>query len=67
MLLLHRNMAFNMIVPGPLKSFRHGPLIGDGAINWCCAIYVSVADLKIKNERKAGEKNEKKNHASAGP
>ena len=37
-LLLHRKTAFNMIVLGPLKLFCHVPLIGDGAINWCCTV-----------------------------
>ena len=61
-----------MIVPGPLKLFRHAPLIGDGAINRCCATYVSVTDpknnkkKKKRKKRKEGEKKRKKKHARAG-
>ena len=47
-----------MIVPGPLKLFRHAPLIGDGAINRCCATYVSVTDPK--NNKKKKKKKEKR-------
>ena len=42
--LMHRKTVFNMIVPGPLRLFRHAPFIGDGAINCWSATYVSVTD-----------------------
>ena len=39
---------------GP-QLFHHAPFIGDGAINWWCATYVSVTD-PLKKERNEGEK-----------
>ena len=33
-LLMHRKLTFNMIVPGPLKLFRHTLLNCHNTINW---------------------------------
>ena len=45
-MLMHRNVTFNMIVPGLLKLFRHTPFVGQNTINWWCATYVSVPTNK---------------------
>ena len=48
-LLMLRKITFNMIVPGPLKLFRHRRYISDNTINWWYATqYLCFCNGPIK-------------------
>ena len=46
--LKHRKLTFNMIVPGPLKLFRHTLFNCHNAINWWCNRRIKMDPLKKK-------------------
>ena len=45
-LLMHRKLTFNMIVPGPLKLFRHTLFNCHNTINWWCNRPIKMDPLK---------------------
>ena len=55
-LLMHRKLTFSMIVPGPLKLFRHTPFNCHNTINWWCnrPIKMDPFKKKKKKETRAG-------------
>ena len=52
-LLKHRKLTFNMIVPGPLKLFRHTLFNCHNTINWWCNRPIKMNPLK-KRRRCSG-------------
>ena len=54
--LKHRKLTFNMIVPGPLKLFRHTLLNCHNAINWWCnrPIKMDPSKKKKREDARAG-------------
>ena len=53
--LKHRKLTFNMIVPGPLKLFRHTLFNCHNTINWLCNRPIKMDPLKkIKKAARAG-------------
>ena len=53
-LLKHRKLTFNMIVPGPLKLFRHTLFNCHNTINWWCNRLIKM-DASIKKKKKKKE------------
>ena len=51
--LMHRKLTFNMIVPGPLKLFRHTLFNCHNTINWWCNRPIKMDPLK-KRRRCSG-------------
>ena len=52
--LMHRKLTFSMIVPGPLKLFRHILFKCHNTINWWCNIPIKMDPLKKKKDARAG-------------
>ena len=52
--LKHRKLTFNMIVPGPLKLFRHTLFNCHNTINWWCNRLIKIDPLKKKKDAPAG-------------
>ena len=52
-LLMHRKLTFNMIVPGPLKLFRHALFNCHNTINWWCIRLIRIESLKKKKKKDA--------------
>ena len=50
--LKHRKLTFNMIVPGPLKLFRHTIFNCHKTINWKCNRPIKMDPLKKKKKRR---------------
>ena len=48
--LMHRKLTFNMIVPGPLKLFRHTFFHCHNTINWWCNKPIKTDPLKKKKD-----------------
>ena len=48
--LKHRRLTFNMIVPGPLKLFRHTLFNCHNTINWWCNRPIKMDPLKKKKK-----------------
>ena len=54
--LKHRKLTFNMIVPGPLKLFRHTLFNCHNTINWWCNRPIQMDPLKKKEKKKKKKK-----------
>ena len=52
--LKHRKLTFNMIVPGPLKLFRHTLFNCHNTINWWCNRPIKMDPLKKKKDARPG-------------
>ena len=52
MRLMHRKLTFNMIVPGPLKLFRHTLFNCHNTINWWCNRPIKMDPFKKKKKKK---------------
>ena len=50
--LKHRKLTFNMIVPGPLKLFRHTLFNCHNTMNWWCNRPIKMDQLKKKKKKK---------------